>query len=72
MLLRPSLRRQTNFRWGLIPGFTKAGEKLDHYRMFNARSETVDTKPVFSRLISRQRCAVLLDGFYGERAGAQV
>eukprot|EP00940_MAST-03C_sp_MAST-3C-sp2_P002127 g2127.t1 len=32
--------------------------------MFNARSETVLTKGVFSRLMSRRRCAVPLSGFY--------
>lgn len=31
---------------------------------FNARSESVAEKPVFSRLLKRQRCVVLLDGFY--------
>ena len=27
--------------WGLIPSFTKQGDKLDFFRMFNSRSETV-------------------------------
>lgn len=31
---------------------------------FNARSESVAEKPVFSRLLKRQRCVVLLEGFY--------
>ncbi len=31
---------------------------------FNARSETVAEKPVFSRLMSRQRCIFLAEGFY--------
>ena len=31
---------------------------------FNARSETVAEKTVFSRLLQRQRCVVLFDGFY--------
>jgi putative SOS response-associated peptidase YedK len=32
--------------------------------MFNARSETVGSKGVFKRLLPRQRCVVLLNGFY--------
>ena len=31
---------------------------------FNARCETVAEKSVFSRLLQRQRCVVLFDGFY--------
>ena len=41
-----------------------AGGKADHWRMFNARSETVDTLGVFARLLRSRRCAVPLDGFY--------
>jgi putative SOS response-associated peptidase YedK len=37
---------------------------------FNARSESVTEKPVFSRLLQRQRCVVLLDGFYEWKADA--
>eukprot|EP01025_Chloroclados_australasicus_P052575 TRINITY_DN6132_c0_g2_i2.p1 TRINITY_DN6132_c0_g2~~TRINITY_DN6132_c0_g2_i2.p1 ORF type:complete len:416 (-),score=24.81 TRINITY_DN6132_c0_g2_i2:1341-2477(-) len=61
-------------KWGLIPSFTKSDEKPNHYRMFNARSETVDSKPVFKRLMSRNRCLVVLNGFYEwktEAAGKQ-
>lgn len=32
--------------------------------MFNARSETVDEKFVFRRLLASQRCVVLFNGFY--------
>ncbi|KAI8464931.1 MAG: hypothetical protein J3K34DRAFT_489601 [Monoraphidium minutum] len=55
-------------KWGLVPSFTAAHEAPDHFRMFNARSETVAEKPVFSRLLGRRRvgwrCVVLLNGFY--------
>jgi putative SOS response-associated peptidase YedK len=50
--------------WGLIPSFHVKGEPFDHFRMFNCRSETVLSKPVFSRLIGRNRCVVLLDGYF--------
>ncbi|KAK9817878.1 hypothetical protein WJX72_003558 [[Myrmecia] bisecta] len=51
-------------KWGLVPSYTKAGEKPDFFRMFNARSESVAEKGVFKRLLSRHRCVVLLNGFY--------
>ena len=50
-------------RWGLVPGFTRPGEKPDHWKMFNARDETVAEKSAFSRLLRRRRC-VPIDGFY--------
>eukprot|EP00877_Chromochloris_zofingiensis_P004829 jgi/Chrzof1/14347/UNPLg00621.t1 len=51
-------------KWGLVPSFTKPGEQPDHWRMFNARSETVATKSVFNRLLSSRRCVVTFNGFY--------
>lgn len=44
--------------WGLIPSWHKEGEKLDFFRAFNARSETVDSKPMFRRLVESKRCIV--------------
>ncbi|XP_024543738.1 embryonic stem cell-specific 5-hydroxymethylcytosine-binding protein-like isoform X1 [Selaginella moellendorffii] len=51
-------------KWGLVPSFTKKNEKPDHYRMFNARSETVREKTSFSRLLPAKRCLVSVEGFY--------
>ncbi|KAJ7544576.1 hypothetical protein O6H91_09G083600 [Diphasiastrum complanatum] len=51
-------------KWGLVPSFTKKGTKPDHYRMFNARSESVRQKSSFSRLLSKHRCLVSAEGFY--------
>ncbi|KAL5562202.1 hypothetical protein UlMin_031949 [Ulmus minor] len=50
--------------WGLIPSFTKKTEKPDHYRMFNARSESISEKASFRRLIPKSRCLVAVEGFY--------
>ena len=50
-------------RWGLIPSFDKS-ERPDNWRMFNARSETLSTSPVFKRLLMDRRCAVPVDGFF--------
>ncbi len=49
--------------WGLVPHFQKS-RKLDHYKMFNARSEELGAKPSFAGLVSRNRCVILTEGFY--------
>ncbi|KAK9747840.1 hypothetical protein RND81_02G018100 [Saponaria officinalis] len=56
-------------KWGLIPSFTKKDEKPDHYRMFNARSESIGEKASFRRLIPNNRCLVAVEGFYEWKKG---
>ncbi|KAJ7961657.1 Embryonic stem cell-specific 5-hydroxymethylcytosine-binding protein [Quillaja saponaria] len=51
-------------KWGLIPSFTKKNEKPNHYRMFNARSESLGEKASFRRLVPKSRCLVAAEGFY--------
>ncbi|OWZ23409.1 hypothetical protein PHMEG_0001710 [Phytophthora megakarya] len=51
-------------RWGLVPSFTKANSKPDHFLMFNARSENVQERPAFKRLLESKRCVVLSEGYY--------
>eukprot|EP01018_Ginkgo_biloba_P006338 Gb_17169 [translate_table: standard] len=51
-------------KWGLIPSFTKKNERPDHFRMFNARSESVREKASFRRLVPTCRCLVAVEGFY--------
>ncbi|PSR86309.1 Embryonic stem cell-specific 5-hydroxymethylcytosine-binding protein [Actinidia chinensis var. chinensis] len=51
-------------KWGLIPSFTKKSEKPDHYKMFNARSESICEKASFRRLVPNSRCLVVVEGFY--------
>ena len=50
-------------RWGLVAAFDKSLNP-DFWRMFNARSETLHTSPVFRRLLCSRRCAVPFDGFW--------
>ena len=57
-------RELKTFRWGLIPFFTKKTDKPDYWRMFNARSESVEEKPAFKRLVSSKRCVIVSEGFY--------
>ncbi|XP_021762821.1 uncharacterized protein LOC110727562 [Chenopodium quinoa] len=56
-------------KWGLIPSFTKKDEKPDHYKMFNARSESIGEKASFRRLIPKNRCLVAVEGFYEWKKG---
>lgn len=49
-------------KWGLVPSWAK-NPKIG-YKMINARAETVDVKPSFSRLLKRRRCLIAADGFY--------
>ncbi|RVW88733.1 hypothetical protein CK203_043766 [Vitis vinifera] len=50
-------------KWGLVPSFTKKSEKPDHYKMFNARSESVCEKASFRRLVPKNRCLVAVEGY---------
>lgn len=50
------------FKWGLVT--QKNTGKPDHFRMFNCRSEEMQSKPSFKHLVSRNRCIVLTEGFY--------
>jgi putative SOS response-associated peptidase YedK len=55
-------RRLTPYRWGLVPSW--ATDPTAGSRMFNARSETAPTSPVFRDALARRRCLVPVDGFY--------
>ena len=64
----PILRNIQNKRvvnmmnWGLIPSWSKDSKFAA--KMINARSETLFEKPSFKRLIPRQRCIVISDGYF--------
>jgi putative SOS response-associated peptidase YedK len=50
------------FRWGLIPSWAK--DATSGSRLFNARGETVATKPSFRAAFKARRIIVPADGFY--------
>ena len=50
------------FRWGLIPLWSKDAKSGS--RLFNARSETVATRPSFREAFKERRIIVPADGFY--------
>jgi len=49
-------------RWGLIPSWAK--NKSIGYKLINARSETVSTKPAFRNSAKMRRCILPVNGFY--------
>jgi putative SOS response-associated peptidase YedK len=55
-------RALTPFRWGLIPSWAK--DATAGNRLFNARAETVSTKPSFRAAFAAHRILVPADGFY--------
>ena len=56
-------RELVSMRWGLVPFFWKKGIK-DVPATFNARAETVDSKPMFRGAFRHRRCIVPASGFY--------
>jgi putative SOS response-associated peptidase YedK len=55
------------YRWGLVPFWT--GGRAPE-RMFNARAETIATRPPFRGLLAKRRLIVPADGFYEWRRDA--
>lgn len=55
-------RTLSPFRWGLVPSWAK--DPTAGSRLFNARGETVATKPSFRAAFKARRVIVPADGFY--------
>jgi putative SOS response-associated peptidase YedK len=53
-------------RWGLIPSWTRSMKDAEEirYKTFNARGETVNTKPSYSRAFRSKRCIIPVKGFF--------
>jgi putative SOS response-associated peptidase YedK len=49
-------------KWGLVPSWSK--DPGIGARLFNARSETADSKPSFRSAWKKRRCLIAADGFY--------
>ena len=62
-------REVATVRWGLVPFWAK--EPSIGNRMFNARADTLLTKPAFRAAVKHRRCLVPSDGFYEWQQGAQ-
>jgi putative SOS response-associated peptidase YedK len=53
-------------KWGLIPSWVKSKKNADKIRLktFNARAESIDSKPSFSMSFSSKRCIIPVKGFF--------
>jgi len=58
----PAGRAADRVQWGLVPGW--ASDPKIGSQMFNARAETVATKPAFRSSFRKRRCLVPASGFY--------
>ena len=57
-------RELVTMRWGLVPWWWSKPLKELRMATFNARAETVDTKPVFRDAFKRTRCLIPMSGYY--------
>ena len=64
------VRSLRSYRWGLLPAGAK--DLKQGARAFNARSETVATKPTFRSAFKRGRILVPVDGFFEWRTEGKV
>ncbi|HEY4928037.1 MAG TPA: SOS response-associated peptidase [Acidimicrobiales bacterium] len=64
----PVHRELGRYRWGLVPSWAR--DPAVGSRMFNARAETVASKPSFRSAFSARRLVVVADGFYEWKPGS--
>jgi putative SOS response-associated peptidase YedK len=57
-------RNLIQMRWGLVPFWWTGSLKSLRLSTFNARVETVETKPFFREPFKRRRCLMPLSGYY--------
>jgi putative SOS response-associated peptidase YedK len=57
-------RELQEMRWGLVPSWWSKPLKELKLATFNARAETVDTKPFFRSAFKRNRCLIPASGYY--------
>jgi putative SOS response-associated peptidase YedK len=57
-------RELAPMRWGLVPRWWSKPLKELRVATFNARAETVETKPVFRDAFKRTRCLIPVSGYY--------
>ena len=57
-------RELITMRWGLIPRWWSKTIKDAKMATFNARAETVETKPFFRDAFKRTRCLIPMSGYY--------
>ncbi len=63
-------RRWKSMRWGLLPAWVKDTKKFP--LLFNAKIETLSSKPAFRQAYKARHCVVPADGFFEWRAQAGI
>jgi putative SOS response-associated peptidase YedK len=61
---RDGERDLVRMRWGLVPWWWSKPLKELRMATFNARAETVETKPVFRDAFKRSRCLIPMSGYH--------
>lgn len=61
-------RAASMMRWGLTPSRGRSGKSAPRL-LFNARSETIDQRPIFRNAFASRRCLVPANGFYEWQPG---
>jgi putative SOS response-associated peptidase YedK len=64
VLGKDGARELARFRWGLVPYWWAKPLKELRLATFNARIETVTTKPFFREPFKKKRCLMPLSGYY--------
>jgi putative SOS response-associated peptidase YedK len=64
-------RQYQEMRWGLVPYWWSKPLKELRLASFNARVETVETKPFFRDAFKQRRCLMPLSGYYEWQATAE-
>ena len=57
-------RELSQMRWGVVPRWWSKPLKELRAATFNARAETVKTKPFFRDAFKRNRCLIPMSGYY--------
>ncbi len=66
----PRQRQLASLHWGLIPSW--ADDPASAKGTINARSETIDSRPLFRQSFRHRRCLVVADGFFEwKKAGSR-
>ena len=64
VVAREGKRELVPMRWGLVPMWWSKSLKELRLATFNARAETVQTKPFFREAFRRTRCLIPVSGYY--------
>ena len=64
VLPRTTGRELVKMRWGLVPNWWPKPLKEWKVASFNARSESVDTKPAFRGIFKTKRCLLPMSGYF--------